>query len=224
MSQHDLNTIIRQQQEQLVAMQIQIQALLVEEAVAGRKAGGGAASTEMARPQIFDGTSSKVSGFVTACRLYLKMKMREASVEEQIQWILSYVQGGLADVWKENTLEDLEAGLLEYEIVGEFLAEIGKEFGGEDKESVKVVELRRLEQGGRTMEEFVQEFRRAVRESRYEERPLIEEFKREMNGMIRRKLMEAERPLASIEQWYECATNLDRHWRESKRKEERLRG
>ena len=74
------------------------------------------------------------------------------------------------------------------------------------------------------MEEFVQEFRRAVRGSRYKERPLIEEFKRRMNGMIRRKLMEAERPPTSIKQWYECTTNLDRYWRESKREEERLRG
>jgi len=52
---------------------------------------------------------------------------------------------------------------------------------------------------------------------------LIEEFKREMNRMIRRKLMEVERPPASIEQWYNHATNLDRHWRESRRKEERLK-
>ena len=49
------------------------------------------------------------------------------------------------------------------------------------------------------MEEFVQEFRRAARESRYRERLLVEEFKRRMNGMIRRKLMEAERPPSSIE-------------------------
>jgi len=31
---------------------------------------------------------------------------------------------------------------------------------------------------------------------------LIEEFKRGMNGVIRRKLMEAERPPTSIKQWY----------------------
>jgi len=32
----------------------------------------------------------------------------------------------------------------------------------------------------------------AARGSRYERRPLVEEFKREMNRVIRRKLMEAE--------------------------------
>ena len=37
------------------------------------------------------------------------------------------------------------------------------------------------------MEEFVQEFRRTVRESGYEERLLIKEFKRGMNGTIRRQ-------------------------------------
>ncbi len=34
------------------------------------------------------------------------------------------------------------------------------------------------------MEEFVQEFRRAARESRYEGRPLVEEFKRGMNRVV----------------------------------------
>ena len=59
-----------------------------------------------------------------------------------------------------------------------------KEFGGGEEESVKVAELRKLEQGGRTMEEFVQEFKRAARGSGYEGRPLIEEFKREMSGRL----------------------------------------
>ena len=62
-----------------------------------------------------------------------------------------------------------------------------------------------------------------MRGSGYERRPLTEEFKREMNGGIRRKLMEAENQPASIEQWYRRAMALDRSWRETRREEERLR-
>ena len=105
----------------------------------------------------------------------------------------------------------------------DFLTSLKKEFRGGEEESVKAAELRKLEQGGRTMEEFVQEFKRVARGSGYEGRPLVKEFKQGMNGGIQRKLMEAENPLASIEQWYRRATALDRNWRKSRRKEERLR-
>jgi len=134
------------------------------------------------------------------------------------------VQGGSADVWKENIMEELELGEIKYETAEEFLISLKKEFGGGEKKSVKAAELRNLEQGGRIMEEFMQEFKKVVRGSGYEGRPLIEEFKRGMNGGIRRKLMEAENPPVSIDQWYKRAMALDRNWRESKREEERLRG
>ena len=68
------------------------------------------------------------------------------------------------------------------------------------------------------MEEFVQEFKRAARGSRYEGRPVVEEFKRGINGGIRRKLIEVENLLAFIEQWYKRATALDRNWRECRRR------
>jgi len=89
-------------------------------------------------------------------------------------------------------LEDLEGGLLEYENIGEFLVDIRKEYRGRDKESMKVAELRKLEQEGKMIEEFVQEFKRAARGSEYEERPLIEEFKREISATICQRLMESE--------------------------------
>ena len=184
-------------------MQAQLQALAEREV--GEVEVAVVTSIEVARPQVFNRTPSKVY------RLYIRMKMRGTTVEKQIQWILSYIQRRLANMWKENMLENLKAGLLEYETAGEFLAEIRKEFGEGNEESVKVAELRRLEQRGKTMEEFVQEFRRVARESRYKGRPLVKEFKRGMSEAIRRKLIEAERPPTSIEQWYKYATNLDRH-------------
>jgi len=179
---------------------------------------------EMAKLAIFNGEVEKVGGFITACRSYLKMKMREGTVEEQVIWVLSYIQGELADIWKENVMEELEAGEMEYESIEEFFTSMKKEFGGGEEEATKVAKLRRLEQGGRTMEEFVQIFKRIVRESGYEGRPLVEEFKRGINGGIRRKLMEAENLLTSIENWYRRAMALDRNWRESRREEKRLRG
>ena len=78
----------------MAAMQIQIQALLAAEGT-----GTGGATTgfnmgshmEVAKPAIFNREAGKVEGFVTVYRLYLRMKMREAMVEEQVFWILSHV-------------------------------------------------------------------------------------------------------------------------------------
>jgi len=85
MSQVNLHEIIWQQQEQLAAIQAQIQALL---AAGGAGTGGVTMGSnmrshmEVAKPAIFNGEAGKVGGFVTACRLYLRMKMREVTIEE----------------------------------------------------------------------------------------------------------------------------------------------
>jgi len=210
-------------------MQVQIQALLVAQGGTGAGAGGEARGSnvgshmEVAKLAIFNGEAAKVGDLITACRLFLKMNLRGTTVEEQVQWVLSYVQGESADVWKENVMEELESGEIEYELAEEFLTSLRKEFGGGEEKSEKVAELRKMEQGGKTIEEFIQEFKRAARGSGYEGWPLMEEFKRGMNGGIQRKLIESENPLTSIEQWYRRATALDRNWRESRREEERLR-
>jgi len=222
MSQNNLHTIIQQQQEQMAAMQAQIQALLA--AVGGVAMGTNAGSQmEVAKPDIFNGEAGKVGGFVSACKIYIKNKLRGETVEGQVQWAFSYMQGGSADVWKENLMEELKSGEIEYESIEEFFTSLKKEFGGGEEKAVKVAELRRIEQGGKTMEEYVQEFKRIVRGSGYEERSLVKKFKRGMNGEIRRKLIEVENPPTSIEQWYRRATALDRNWQKSRREEERLR-
>ena len=128
-------------------MQVQIQALL---AAGGGGAGGEerrmtGPKIEVATPAIFNGEAGKVGGFVTVCRLYLRMKMREATVGEQVFWVLSHVQGGSVDVWRENVMEELESGEMKYETAEEFLTVLKKEFGGGEEEAVKVGELRKLE-------------------------------------------------------------------------------
>ena len=77
MSQSDYPAIIRQLQKQIAALEA--------------KSEGVVESTKVVRLQVFDRASSKVLGFITACKLYIRIKMREVAVKEQIQWMLSYV-------------------------------------------------------------------------------------------------------------------------------------
>jgi len=86
----------------------------------------------------------------------------------------------------------LESKSLTYATVEEFLSDLKEEFREGDNEIMKAVELKKVEQGRKMIEEFVQEFRRTTRESGYKEKLLIEEFKRGINRIIKRKLMEME--------------------------------
>jgi len=69
--QSNYPTIIRRLQEQITTL---------SEQVVARRGG-----LEIAKSQVFDGTPLKVSGFVTACKLYRKAKIRRVPVEKQIQ-------------------------------------------------------------------------------------------------------------------------------------------
>ena len=66
---------------------------------------------------------------------------------------------------------------MNYETVGEFLSYLKEKSGRGDNEIIKVADLKKVEQKNRTIKEFISEFRRAAKESRYKRRLLVEEFK-----------------------------------------------
>ena len=73
-------------------------------------------------------------------------------------------------------MKDLEKGNLSY-IIEEFLSDLKEEFRRGNNKMIKVIELKKVEQRSRIIEEFVQEFRKVVKGSRYEGRQLVEKFK-----------------------------------------------
>jgi len=118
-------------------------------------------------------------------------------------------------------LGELAKGESEVEMVEQLFTKIRNDFGETLEEERKIKQLRTIEQGGRTCDEYVQEFKKVTRESGYERRPLIEEFKRGLNGAIQRKLAKAEEPPTTIGEWQKRAVRLDRNQRQS-RAEERV--
>ena len=135
---------------------------------------------------------------------------------------MSYVQRGVAEAWKDNLLDELAKGESEVESVEQLFTKIRNDFGETSEEERKIEQLRTIEQAGRTCNEYVQEFKKVTRGSGYERRPLIEEFKRGLNGAIRRKLAEAEEPPTTIGEWQERVVRLDRNQRQSRAKERML--
>jgi len=153
---------------------------------------------EVARPQVFSGKMEEVSMFINAVCLYIRMKITEEAAATQVAWVLSYVQGGIAEAWKDNLLDKLAKGESEVESVEQLFTKIRNDFGETSEEERKIEQLRTIEQGGRTCNKYVQEFKKTARGSSYEGRPLIKEFKQGLNGAIRRKLAKAEEPPTTI--------------------------
>jgi len=120
-------------------------------------------------------------------------------------------------------LDELAKGESEVESAEQLFAKIRDNFGETSEEERKIEQLRTIEQGGRTCDEYMQEFKKVARGSGYEGRPLIKEFKRGLNGVIRRKLAEAEELPTTIGELQERAVRLDRNQRQS-RAEERVLG
>jgi len=134
----------------------------------------------------------EVSIFINVVHLYIRMKITEEAATTQVTWVLSYVQGGIAEVWKDNLLDELAKKESEVELAEQLFTKIRDDFEETLEEKRKIEQLRTIEQGGRTCDEYVQKFKKVTRGSGYKRRPLIKEFKRGLSGNIRKKLVEAE--------------------------------
>ena len=86
-----------------------------------------------------------MAGFVIVCKLYIRMRIKEEIVEEQIQWILMYVQKVLTNVWKKNILIDLKSEDWEFLLVEDLLVTLKRELEGEDNKLTKITKLKQVE-------------------------------------------------------------------------------
>jgi len=97
------------------------------------------------------------------------MKITEEVAATQVAWILSYVQGGIAEAWKNNLLDELAKEESEVELAEQLFAKIRNDFGKTLEEERKIEQLRTIKQEGRTCDKYVQEFKKITRRSAMKE-------------------------------------------------------
>jgi len=97
----------------------------------------------------------EVSTFINAACLYLRMKINGEAAITQIAWVLSYVQGGVVEAWKDNLLDKLAKRESEIKMIKGLFTKIRNEFREILEEKKKVEQLRTIEQGRRTCNEYV---------------------------------------------------------------------
>ena len=100
---------------------------------------------EVTRPQAFSEKIEEVSTFINAACLYIRMKMTEEAAATQVAWVLSYVQGGIVEAWKDNLLDELAKEESEVESAKQLFTKIRNNFGETSEEERKIEQLRMIE-------------------------------------------------------------------------------
>ena len=108
-----------------------------------------------------------MSIFINIVYLYLRIKMTEESQLTKIVWVLSYIQKGIVEVWKDNLLNELSKEKSEVETTEELFSKMKNESRETTEKKRKIEQLRTIEQEKRIYNEYVQEFKKIARQSRY---------------------------------------------------------
>ena len=96
-----------------------------------------------------------MSAFVNVAYLYIRMKITEEVATTQVAWVLSYVQEGIVEAWKDNLLDKLAKRESEVESVEQLFTKIRSNFGETSEEERKIEQLRTIEQGGKTYNKYI---------------------------------------------------------------------
>ena len=83
------------------------------------------------------------------------MKINGEAAITQIAWVLSYVQRGVVEAWKDNLLDKLAKRESEIKMIKGLFTKIRNEFREILEEKKKVEQLRTIEQGRKTCNEYV---------------------------------------------------------------------
>ena len=133
---------------------------------------------KFALPQMFDGTMKDTKFFISSIILYIKGHEPEFhTVESQIMFTLSYMQGGKAQSWRNEAINQIAAGKKVFKSFQNFLEKLEAQFGDPNPKATAVRKLKTMQQGSLTMDEFILQFKAEASQTDLGEGMLIKYLK-----------------------------------------------
>ena len=175
------------------------------------------------KPTPFDGNQQKVDNFIYACDLFFEGSSDKdfPTDKQKIIFILSYMSEGEAQWWKKNYIEMTiwqADGSYTWLTKAVFLAAFKATFLNEDEKEESIWKLDYINQGTKTAEEYVNEFRLTVSKAGLptDNDMIVRTFWKGLNKALATRIMYSDKKPNALEDttlkkgWYTIAIEFDR--------------
>ena len=134
---------------------------------------------------MFDGTIKDTKSFISSIILYIKGHEPEFhTVESKIMFALLYMQGGKAQSWRNEAINQIAAGKKPFKSFQDFLEKLEAQFGDPNPKVTAVGKLKTMRQGSLTTDEFILQFKAEALQTNLGEAVLIEYLKAGIHQLL----------------------------------------
>ena len=166
-------------------------------------------------PQTFDGTMKDTKSFVSSIILYIKGRQPEfRTMESKIMFALSFMQGGKAQFWRNEAINQIVAGQRPFDSFEDFIAKLESQFGDPNPKATAVGKLKTMRQGSSSADEFILQFKSEASQTDLGEAALIEYLKAGLNPSLFKSIYRLPVMPTTLDEWYSWAFKLDWQYRQ----------
>ena len=170
---------------------------------------------KFAPPQTFDGTMKDTKSFISSIILYIKGREPEfRTTESKIMFALSYMQGGKAQFWRNEAINQIAMGHEPFKSFQDFLEKLEAQFGDPNPKATAVGKLKTMRQGSLSADEFMLQFKAEASQTDLGDAALIEYLKAGLNPSLFKSIYRLPVMPTTLEEWYEWAFKLDWQYRQ----------
>jgi Retrotransposon gag protein len=180
------------------------------------------------KPEAFSGDRRKVNNFIYACDLFFEGSPTKdfPGDKDKIIFILSYMSEGEALMWRKDYIETKVKqadGSYTWPTKAQFLTAFRAAFLNEDEKGESLRKLDHINQGSRTAEEYINEFRLTVNKAGVPTNNdmITKTFRKGLNRALATRILYSDKKPDALEDttmkkgWYTIAIEFDRIHRDN---------